>query len=283
MTDRSMRLATLDDAALEAMLRSTADAIDWPTASRPGASDIAIRVRTRLVASPPPARRGFLAGWRPIHRSLVLALVALLALAALAGAVGLGLPGLQVTLTQPPASAPPSVAPGRTLPPGAPGSTLHLGEPVSLDDVEALTLITPQLPTDPEIGPPQAVYVDRSKGNQVAYVWAASETLPETIDPGVGLILMRFDGLTDDGFHEKLIGQGVTAEPVTVSGQRGIWISGDAHFFFYHRTGDAADATIADDRRWVGDALVWSADGVTYRIESTLGRDRTIAIAQSME
>jgi hypothetical protein len=281
MTDQPMRHATLDDAGLEALLRSTADAIDWPTASPPGSADIAIRVRARIVASPPPARRGFLARWRPVRRSLALALLALLALAALAGAVGLGLPGLQVTLTEPPASAPPSAVPGRTPAPGAPGSTLHLGDPVSLDDVEALTQIAPQLPI--EIGPPNAVYIDRAKGNQVAYVWAASGSLPETTVPGVGLILMRFDGTTDDGFHEKLIGQGVTAEPVTVNGQRGIWISGAAHFFFYHRTGEAADGTIADDRRWVGDALIWSVGRVTYRIESALGRDRTISMAQSME
>ena len=279
MTDRPTRLAALDDAALEALLRSTADAIDWPIA-RPTGPDIAMRVRARLVALPPPARRGFLARWRPLHRSLVLALLALLALAALAGAVGLGLPGLQVTLTEPPASVPPSVAPGRTPPPGAPGSTLHLGDPVSLNEVEALALIAPQLPIDPEIGLPDAVYIDRSKGNQVAYVWAASETLPETTDPGVGLILMRFDGKTVDGFHEKLIGQGVTAEPVTVDGRRGIWISGRAHFFFYVGEGGV---TIADDRRWVGDALVWSDGIATYRIESALGRDRTIAMAESLE
>ncbi len=280
MTDRPTRLATLDDAAFEAMLRSTADAIDWPIARPPDGPDIAMRVRARLVALPLPARRGLLARWRPVQRSLVLALLALLALAALAGAVGLGLPGLQVTLTEPPASAPPSVAHSRTPPPGAPGSTLHLGDPVSLDEVEALTLIAPQLPIDPEIGPPDAVYVDRSKGNQVAYVWAASETLPETTDPGVGLILMRFDGKTVDGFHEKLVGQDVTAEPVTVDGRRGIWISGRAHFFFYVGKGSV---TIADDRRWVGDALVWSDGTATYRIESALGRDRTIAMAQSME
>ena len=91
---------------------------------------------------------------------------------------------------------------------------------------------------------------------------------------------MRFDGRTDGGYHEKLIGQGVTVEPVTVDGQAGFWISGEAHFFFYVQE----DGTVIDeDRRWVGDALIWSDGAVTYRIESSLGRDETIAIAESLE
>lgn len=284
MNDRPMRLATLDDADLEAMLRATAPTIDWPAGAAPDGPDIAMRVRGRLVAGPLPAHRtrGW-ASWRPVRRGLVLALAALLALAAIAGAIGLGLPGLRLTLGEPPASAPPSVAPSRTPPPGLPGSTLQLGDHVSLDEVEALTGLPVRLPTDPAIGPPDAVYVDRAHANQVAYVWAASEVLPQTIDPGVGLILMRFDGQTDDGYHEKLIGEGVTAEPVAVDGRRGFWISGGAHFFFYHQGGDPNAATIGDDRRWVGDAIVWSDGAATYRIESALGRDETIAMARSLE
>ena len=272
--------APLDDAELAALLRATAVAIAWPTASPTGAPDVASRVRARLVAAPPPAPWRPWTQWRPVRRSLVLALAAVLVLAAIAAAVGLGLPGLRLVLGEPPASAPPSVEPSRTAPAGAPGSTLHLGDPVALDEVEALTGIQLRLPTDPALGAPDAVYVDRFNGNQVAFVWAASDALPETRDPGIGLVLMRFDGRTDGGYHEKLIGQGVTVEPVTVDGQAGFWISGEAHFFFYVQE----DGTVIDeDRRWVGDALIWSDGAVTYRIESSLGRDETIAIAESLE
>ena len=280
MSDQPMRLASLDDAGLEAVLRASADSIAWPSASPVGAPDMAVRVRARLVAAPPPAARRRWGGWRPVRRSAVLALVALLALAVIAAAVGLGLPGLRLTLGEPPASAPPSVSPSQTAPPGPLGSTLGLGKQVALDDVERLTGVPVRLPTDPAIGPPDAVYVDTTRGNQAAFVWAASETLPATREPGIGLVLMQFDGRLHDGYREKLLGMGATVEPVTVAGQRGYWVSGDAHFFFYI---DKNGRLIDDSRRWVGDALAWTDGATTYRLESALGRDATIALAESLE
>ncbi len=280
MSDQPMRLASLDDAGLEAVLRASADSIAWPSASPVGAPDMAVRVRARRVATPPPAARRPWGRWRPLRRSVVLAVVALLVLVVIAAAVGLGLPGLRLTLGEPPASAPPSVSPSQTAPPGPLGSTLGLGKQVALDDVEPLTGIPVRLPTDPAIGPPDAVYVDTSRGNQAAFVWAASETLPATREPGIGLVLMQFDGRLHDGYREKLLGMGATVEPVTVAGQRGYWVSGDAHFFFYI---DKNGRLIDDSRRWVGDALAWTDGATTYRMESALGRDATIALAESLE
>lgn len=280
MSDQPMRLAARDEAGLEALLRGSVGSIAWPTASPAGAPDVATRVRVRLVAAPRPAARRPWAAWRPVRRSLLFALIALLALAAIVGAVGLGLPGLRLILAVPSASPPPSVAPSRTPSPGPIGSSLSLGELLALDEVEALTGIPVRLPTDPAIGPPDAVYVDRVKGHQVALVWAASETLPETREPGIGLVVMRFEGSVDDGFRQKLVGQGVTVEPVTVEGRRGYWVSGEAHFFFYV---GKAGGIIDDSRRWVDDALAWSDGELTYRVESALGRDATIDLAASLE
>ena len=280
MSDQPMRLSARDDAGLEALLRGSTEAVAWPSAGPPGAPDIAMRVRARLVASPRPVVGRSWRAWRPVRRSLLLALVALLALAAIAGALGLGLPGLRLVLGEPPVSPPPPVAPSRTPPPGPVGSSLRLGELVALDAVEALTGIPVQLPTDPAIGPPAAVYVDRDRENQVAFVWAASEVLPETREPGIGLILMRFDGRMDDGYRQKLIGEGTTVERVTVEGNLGFWVSGEAHFFFYIRE----DGAVIDDaRRWVGDALAWTDGVITYRLESGVGRDTSIELAESLE
>ena len=282
MSERSMQLAALDDAGLESMLRASADSVAWPTTTLSGAPDIAVRVRVRLVATPPRAGRRTWSNSRPARRALVLALLALLALAAIAGAVGLGLPGLRLTLGDAPVSPPPSVTPSTvtTAPPGLLGSGLGLGDPVALDEVEAVTGLPVRLPADPAIGLPTAAYVDPTRNDQVAFVWAATDALPRTLEPGIGLVLMRFDGTTDDGYHQKLIGQGATARTVTVGGQDGFWISGAPHYFFYYRV----DGSIVDDtRRWVGDALIWSDGGTTYRIESALGMERTIAIAETLE
>ena len=200
----------------------------------------------------------------------MLALIALRALAAIAGAVGLGLPGLRLILGEPSASPPPTVAPSRTPTPGLLGSRLGLGRHVTLDEVETLTGVPVQLPSDPAIGPPDAVYVDRARGNQVALVWAASDALPETREPGIGLILMRFEGRVDDGFRQKLLGQGVTVERVTVDGGLGYWISGDAHFFFYiGKAGAVIDDDVLSERR--GHML---ADQARNRIDRSARRER---------
>jgi hypothetical protein len=287
-------MAAFDDTALEGALRSLATAIDWPRAAPEAPSgvaagpDIATRVRVRLTE---PGRRGarpwWRAPWRPLRRSVVLALAALLALAVVAGAIGLGLPGLRLILGGPTPTPTPtaSLGPGATptptpTVPAVAGGGLALGTQVRLDEVEGLTGIPVRLPTDPRLGEPDTVWVDTFRGNQVAYVWASSSELPETTERGVGFVLMRFDGTTDPGFYEKMIGTGTHLETVDVNGHDGFWITGDPHFFYYVRDGQQF---FDEDRRWVGDALTWSDGTTTFRIESALGKDATIAIAESIE
>jgi hypothetical protein len=294
MTDRRM---ARDDSSLEAALRSLARQIDWPaaasvnpdgTASGP---DIATKVRARLVAGERrgASRRWWSFGGRPVRRSLVLAIAALLALAIVAAAVGLGLPGLRITFGEPPASVLPSPAatptgsstptPSPTLPPIA-GMRLNLGRQVALEEVEGLTGVAVRLPTDERLAPPDSVWVDPAKGDQVAYVWTSSDELPETAERGVGLVLMRFVGADEREYYEKMLNTGTTLERVKVGGHDGYWISGAPHFFFY----TTSDGTFVEDtRRWVGDALIWNDGTATYRIESALGRDTTIEIAESIE
>lgn len=299
MTDRRM---ALDAVALETALRALSPALDWPTAGSrspdgaPAGPDIATRVRVRLSsADRRRARRWWTIGGRPLRRSVVFAILALLGLALIAGAVGLGLPGLRITLGEPPPSLLPSptavaspvagATPSRsptptpTLPPVA-GMRLGLGRQVTLDEVEPTTGVPVRLPVDDRLGPPDSVWVDPGKADQVAYVWASSADLPDSLEPGVGLILMRFAGADDEEFYEKMLNTGTTLERVTVDGHGGYWISGEPHFFFYS-TPDGR--FIEDTRRWVGDALIWSDGSATYRIESALGRDATIAIAESIE
>jgi hypothetical protein len=298
MTDRPM--ARFDDAALEGALRSLATAVDWPSPAPIGVSgaatgpDVATRVRVRLgdTSRPRPTRPWRWLAWRPIRRSVVLALAALLALAVVAGAVGLGLPGLRFILggpTPPPPSPTATARPGTSASPtpsatptlpDVPGGSMGLGDLVTAAQVVARTGIPVRLPADPRLGAPDSIWVDPSRGNQVAYVWGVTEELPATREPGVGLVLMRFDGRIDTGFFEKMIGTGTHLEKVQVDGHDGYWIHGDPHFFYYVRSGETF---VDENRRWVGDALVWSDGVTTFRIESGLGRDATIAIAESIE
>ena len=90
--------------------------------------------------------------------------------------------------------------------------------------------------------------------------------------------MTEFRGSVDPSFFGKVVGSDTTVESVLVGGQPGYWLSGAPHFFFYSGPG----GVVQDERRWVGDALLWSNGPITYRIESALGRDATIRVAESL-
>ena len=66
---------------------------------------------------------------------------------------------------------------------------------------------------------------------------------------------------------------------MTVNGGRGFWISGPQHFFYYV---DPSGAIVEDSRRSVGDTLIWTDGDVTYRLESRLGMEEAIRLAESL-
>jgi hypothetical protein len=250
------------------------------------APDFASRV-TQRIASRPAARpwwRGqSLVFGRPVRRALLVAVALLLVLAAVAAAVGLGLPGLRIFFGLPPGVSPaPSASqasPGPSASGGAPGDSLGLGQRVPLEQVDQTAAFHVLRPGDPAVGAPDVAYVDPIRANQVSLVWSVRPNLPPTLEPGVGLLLMQFDGRLDNGFVDKAIGTGTTVEPVLVNGRQGYWVSGEPHFFFYTaRNGQFVD----DSRRWVGDALLWSDGTYTYRLETSLGRDAAIRLAESV-
>ena len=238
--------------------------------------------------SPPPSGRGSNATpprsrgwtWRPARRALVLAVAVVLALAAVAAATGFGLPGLRLIFGPPPASIspPPSLEPSRSPAAGPPGASMDLGRPVALADLDAEAGFAVRWPSDPAIGPPDAAYIDDGKRGQVTLVWASRPGLPDTLEPGVGLLMSSFRGQVDSGTIHKVVSGGATARLVLVNGERGWWVSGDPHFFFYEGPG----GVVTDERRWVGDVLLWSDGPITHRLETSLGQDAAIELAESM-
>jgi hypothetical protein len=250
------------------------------------APDFASRV-TQRISSRPAARpwwRGqSLVFGRPVRRALLVAVALLLVLAAVAGAVGLGLPGLRIIFGIPPgASPPPSASPASAVPSASgtlPGDSLGLGQYVAFEQLDQAAGFHVLRPGDPAVGPPDAAYVDALRANQVSLVWTTRPGIPATLEPGVGLLFTQYDGRLDNGFVTKALGSGTTVEPVRVNGREGYWVSGEPHFFFYTaRNGQFVD----DSRRWVGDALLWSDGIYTYRLETSLGREAAIRIAESV-
>jgi len=68
---------------------------------------------------------------------------------------------------------------------------------------------------------------------------------------------------------------------VKVGESTGYWITGDPHEFVYVGPGPTGEPTF-ENRRLVGDTLAWSVGDVTYRLETSLGKDEAIRVAESM-
>ncbi len=286
MADQPLHLRP--DGDLEAALRTFGESVAWPGSSRGDGLDIAALVRARIESSPRTVERARPRwNWWPARRALVAAILVLLVLAALAGAAGLGLPGLRLILGPGPVSPPPSLAPSASQAAGAPrassgtgapGSTMGLGQLAPLDELDARAGFDVAWPTDPALGPPDAAYIDSTLGGQVALVWRSRPGLPDTLEPGVGLIVTAFRGTADGGFYSKALGSGTRVESVPVGDGRGFWLTGDPHFLFY----EGPDGFVHDPRRWVGDALLWTRGAITYRLETSLDQGAAITFAESM-
>jgi len=293
MADRLLH--QLPDGELEVALRGLAPAVAWPSATVPGGPDIAATVRARVELLPGPRHAGRTTAanlldawrwsWRPARRALLLALVALLGLVAIAGALGLGLPGLRIILGEAPpapsAIAEPSRAPSVPATTGALGASLGLGDeldPADPGELHARAGFPVLLPDDPEIGPPEAAYIDDVKGGQVTLLWRTRAGLPATQQPEIGLLVSQFRGTVGRDFFAKATNSNTIIAPVEVGGQDGYWITGAPHVLFWEGPGGFVD----DSRRWVGDVLLWSDGTITYRLETSLGRARAIEIAETM-
>ena len=273
MAESRLPLHAIADADLESMLRDLGTSLAVPHAS----ADIAASVRKRLADAPSPPRRTWrpFGGFRPMRRGLVLALAALLILAAIAGAVGLGLPGIRIFFGEGTPAPGASSASPTTRGSTTPGALLGLGAVVPLDDAERIAGFDAILPPNPDLGPPDAAYI---AGRRMALVWAPAPGFPEIGSDGVGLLISEFRGHVSDGYYQKVLSNDTRVEPVRVGGSPGYWIEG-AHFFTYV---DETGKDIQDSHRVVGDTLIWTTGEMTYRIETSLGKDAAIALAESL-
>jgi hypothetical protein len=283
------RLPAMTTAELETALVALGRALDYP---RPG-GDLASRVRERLEQEPAPSGgwwRRLLGGpagvqarplGRPLRPALVLAILLLLVAAAAAVAVALGVPGIRIVFA-PPGVPPPAVSASPSGPAasagsvGAPlGSSLGLGQPISFDEAEANVGFPPRLPAG--LGRPPEAYADQGR---LTLLWPPTTGLPAIPGTSIGLLATEFRGEVDREYYEKVVGAGSIVEPVTVAGNRGYWITGDVHQLFYV---DPSGNPEFETRRVVGQVLLWSDGELTFRLETALGRDDAIRLAESMQ
>ncbi len=190
---------------------------------------------------------------------------------AVAAGLRLGVPGLDILWGRP------TVGPGSDL---LPVTELALvpGAAVPLD--EARTMEPPRILVPTTLPTPETAFVDESGDVRViSLAWRAPPGMPGIDGSDLGLVLMAAPGRIEAPFLTKVLGEGSTIEPLSVGADPGWWISGASHELLVVGTDGGVDVMRS---RFAGDTLVFARDGSVYRLESVLGRDRTLEIATSL-
>ncbi len=267
---------------LDAALTDLADHLDWPPTP-----DIAGRAAARLQAASPSRPRPWMA-WRAPRR-LALAALAILLLAALALAASpdvrraiadrLGVRGIDIQQVPALPTLPPTPTPLPSATPIPLGVRLGLGSPSSLAAAQAQIPFTLRQPTLPELGAPDEVYVEGLPGERaVTLVYRARPGFAAG-DNGIALLAGQFVGQTDQILMGKQVASGSTVEAVRVNGERGFWITGAPHAFFYR---DAQGNIREETLRLAGNVLIWEQAGLTLRLEGALSREAALRVAESV-
>jgi hypothetical protein len=233
---------------LERRLRAYGQAAEVPEPP-----DFATRVESRLRARPERPRR--LRAPLAVAAVVATAAVAAVAVPASRSAVlqFLGLESVRVVTVV-------------RLPPTRLRTPADFGRRVTLARARDAVRFTIALPGGAH--PDKAFYLDDPPGGRVTLIYG-SVRRPR-------LLVTEFRGSGIGPEVLKGATRGVPATPVSVGGDRGIWIGG-AHFF---RFVDDADVVRGERTFLVGRALVWEHGGVTYRIEGELTLPRALRIAR---
>jgi len=246
---------------IEQALLDLAHHIDWPETP-----DQAADLRRRLAAA---AVRPIRRRWIPVTAVILFVVASLLLFSPTAReAVAdlLGVAGIEVRFDPDPVEVV--------------GRQLNLGEAVTLE--EAAEAVDFELSVPENLGPPDAVFLsDRPPSGRVSMVWEGTEALPAAGASGIAVVYSQFAlELADDSDFVKSVTPDTSVRAVEVDRAIGLWIEGAPHVISYE---DAAGKRVEEETRLAGNVLMWESDGVTHRIETTLGLAPTLALAGSLQ
>jgi hypothetical protein len=264
-------------AELERMLSRMGDEVEWPRTP-----DLVVSVMVELEAAPAPgapaARPRRLAGLLPpagLRRSLALAVVALLVLA---GGVFAAVPSVRDTVLDFFGLQGATVERRATLPTPPPERPLDLGARTTLAGAAERLGFDPLVPA--ELGRPDGVYLRRGPpGGELSLTYLPRAGLPRAHSTRLGLLLSEFRGDLSPEYLGKVVGQATKAERLRIGADRGIWIEGAPHFFFYR----APNGRFVDtELRLAQNVLLLEHGALLVRLEGAFDRDQAIAIARSL-
>ena len=279
---------TMTDNELESALGALGREVAWPAAP-----DVVPAVLARIERMPVPARPRF--GWpanllrpggggaRTLRRSLVLAVLALLAAVVLATAFGIGVPGIRIlfgpvaspTPTLPASTPAASPAPGGSPSPGGLVSPTAsddpaLGRPVTLAEARSGAGFAVLMPTTTGFETPTAVHL-----------LGVPPVARVSLSYGDRGTVTEFIGSADPRGFEKMLGNGTTVESLSLNGQPAYWISGAPHEVLISYT-DGGGNPVWESFIVTGNVLVWQDGQVTLRLVTPAGRPDAVALAGSM-
>lgn len=267
------RLRTAGDAELGRALTELGTRLDYP---RVPAMAVQVRHRLERELAPPPVREA-LRPYRPLRRSVAIAVLGLLLVAGAATAALFRIRGVEIRI-RPTPTAVPSRSPTTDASPDI-GRTLFLGERVTLREARQTVSFRVRLPNVPELGSPDEVYVDDDpSGGRVTAVYAPRSSLPPTSATGVGLLITQFRAAIDEDFVVKEAGPDTRVEQISVGGDPGYWVEGEPHVVLYV---DENGIPFPDEARLAGNTLLWERDGVTFRLEADVSKQQALRIATS--
>ena len=201
-----------------------------------------------------------------------------------AAGLGFRLPGFDIVFVErlPSAAAVPgSIAPTGSGSAGAPptaGAQRNLGSPIPVSD--AVVLDRPRVLVPASMPTPDAAYVIGAGDRRiVTLAWRAEPGQARLPSSDLALTVMAVPGDIDDSLIKKIATPDTSVALVSVNGDRGWWISGAPHELLIERPDGQVGSIPA---AIAGDTLVFARDGTLYRLESSLGRDATVAIAEGL-
>jgi hypothetical protein len=80
--------------------------------------------------------------------------------------------------------------------------------------------------------------------------------------------------------YGKLVSEGTVIEETAVKGERALWLSGAPHLLVYLNAQGEPDTSTQVPVN--GNTLAWEAGNVTFRLETTLGREEAVRFAESL-
>jgi hypothetical protein len=263
----------------EAQVRRVAGQFAYPPTP-----DIAAVVRQRLESRQEPARRVAPAAapvggarhrlaWVALTATLALLLVGVLAVPEVRAVVQafLRIGSIKIVVATP-------------TPVGAPTSTPHpaggiseyagidLGGRTTLQDAQQQVYFPIRVPAyPPDLGRPDRVFVQELDGSMVILMWPE----PGRQDrPGMALY-----ELTSRIYGQKSIGDQAVVQETLVHKQTAVWVHGSHTLDLYDNTGHPIVQRPLSD----ANVLIWTEEGITYRLETVLPLQEAVKVAESLQ